>query len=304
LYESRAVPFFTRALRADGKNVRNVEFCTQFLWYAASLRGELVADSEQALIGVLKSRQPVASTRAAWALGDLCSENAKHELIQALDADDPTLPGAACMVLGLLGGDDARQALLKVQAAPHLYGERTVRASQEALDLLIRLCVPDVGQAVLDLLRRHEGESFRTFSTGWISGPSVAAVRKAWKLNLRSIVPDLRAEVTRAVLVRKHPLAGHPYLQRLVYVIHRLGGDLAPEEREVLVLNYFLEGPRPPGPYDELLRKKNDPPAVDSSLGEDAGHPAGRGGRAGRGSSPSPATVRAASSREGRPSPP
>jgi hypothetical protein len=145
LYESRAVPFFTRALRADGKNVRNVEFCTQFLWYAASLRGELVADSEQALIGVLKSRQPVASTRAAWALGDLCSENAKHELIQALDADDPTLPGAACMVLGLLGGDDARQALLKVQAAPHLYGERTVRASQEALDLLIRLCVPDVG---------------------------------------------------------------------------------------------------------------------------------------------------------------
>jgi hypothetical protein len=39
-------------------------------------------------------------------------------------------------------------------------------------------------------------------------------------------------------------------------VIHRLGGDLAPEEREVLVLNYFLEGPRPPGPYDELLRKK------------------------------------------------
>lgn len=235
-FGARAVPRLVEAMRGN-RALRSP--CAQALSAVAGKTGLLPQESERELITVLKEGPASASGHAAWALGSIGSSAALTELLAAADHPEPWVAKAACMALGLLGGEKAREKLQLVAGNPQGRDPEVLYAAGAALDLIRRFGEPDLTGALLVLIKGTDG--YRYAFHGWLQSPGRAALRKAVEKQVKDLIPHLRPMATEIADGAKVALKDHPDAARLLYVIHRLGAQLTAQEREAVVNQKFLD---------------------------------------------------------------
>ncbi len=227
-YGARAVPRLVASIRSEG-DIR--EACASALAQLADRRGVLSKDAELALVEVVKAGK-AGAVQATWALASICSVEGIDTLLEVVDGPNRWLGQAACMALGMTGTERARRKLILMGESEETLHPIVRHARKNALQLIEDLSTVDRRSAVLDLLSRNA--PYGHFCRGWTKSPAFVALRKAMEWDLKGMIPDLRQLVRDRTQRAVTSDDWDPLTHRVIYTIHRLGGEVSPQEDEVL----------------------------------------------------------------------
>jgi hypothetical protein len=203
--------------------------CAQLLSGLAGRWGSMDSGSEKALIRVLKAGGNGA-VYAASALGSLCSEQARPDLLKAAESGKPYLVKAACLSLGLMGGEEVRDTLLRIQASWQTRDSKpskeVLRAVADALDMMAAFEGDGRQERLLKMMKAAKPYG----GMGWLYSSDRAALRKAIKLKMKELLPDLRRMAN----------ANIDWNLPLLLAIHTLGGEVGEAELKALRRHVFL----------------------------------------------------------------